>query len=459
MHSVLRLIKQNWKWMMAFAAALVPLALPLSFEVKIFCSLTFWAITMWATDAMQYAVVAILLPALYVLTGVGEVSVSFSGWLSTSTWVTLGGLLFGVAFTKSGLARRIAYKMIALFGSSFTGLVVAIVLSCVIVTPVIPSVMGKIVLIMPIVIEVCQALGLEKGNRTAAALVFAAFFALWSPKMAFPTASTDSVLAMSILTEECGYDVTWLGWLTDMLVPACIWTLLSVVLVYLLRPEKVAFGKEERIARYQNLGGFSVREREVGLMMVAVVVLLALQDVHGINPAWVMLGAASLCFFPPLRLLDAGDFRKVDYSVVFFLAGAVSIGAIASEIGVTDSVIAAVKPFLEGQTSLLYVMILYGFSVLCNFLLNPLALIATLLEPATQLCIQLGFSPVLGAYSMIMGFNQALFPYEIAPFMLVYSYGFLNMRQVIKVMSVRIALGFAFMPIVVYPWWCLVGLA
>lgn len=451
-------VKSNWKWAVAVVGTLIPLALPLSTTYRLFLCVTLWAILMWAFDLLQYAVVAIVLPVLYIVFGISDADTAFSGWLSTSGWITLGGLLFGTAFMRSGLARRLAFKMISLTSGDFKGVVLALTVSCLIITPVIPSVMGKIVLMVPIAIEICNALGKKKGSNTAAALIMVVFFALWSPKMAFPTASTDAILATSILVDQYQYDITWLGWAIDMFIPAILWTFVSVGLVFLLKPSKAKLDKQESIARYRGLGPMSGQEKKLTVMMLLVVALLATEGIHGVNPAYVLIIAAAICFVPHVGVLDSSDFKRTDLSVVFFLAGAVSIGAVASELGITADIVSSIQPILEGHSNFALVMMLYVFSIVSNFLLNPMALIATLLGPVTELCTQLGYSPVLGGYSMIMGFNQALLPYEIAPFMLIYSYGYLKMGPTMKVMAARIAVGIVFTMLITYPYWYIIGL-
>lgn len=450
--------RKNWKWMLTVVGILLPLAFPLPLNYQLFLCITLWAIFMWAFDLINYAVAAIVLPVLYIVFGVSDASTAFSGWLSTSGWITLGGLLFGTAFMRSGLARRLAFKMISLTSGSLRGVVIALTLTCLIITPVIPSVMGKIVLMVPIAIEICNALGLKKGDHTAGALIMVVFFALWSPKMAFPTASTDAILATGILVDQYQYDITWLGWAADMFIPALLWTFLSVGLVWFLKPARVTLNKQESVQRYRDLGPMSGQEKKLTVMMLVVVALLATEQLHGINPAYVLVIAAAVCFVPRIGVLETDDFKRTDLSVVFFLAGAVSIGAVASQLGITENVVNAIQPALSDHSNFALVMMLYVFSIAANFLLNPMALIATLLGPVTELCMQLGYSPVLGGYSMIMGFNQALLPYEIAPFMLIYSYGYLKMKPTIKIMAIRIAAGIAFTALVTYPYWYVIGL-
>ena len=196
-----------------------------------------------------------------------------------------------------------------------------------------------------------------------------------------------------------------------MFVPAMLWTVISVSLVFLFKPGKISVPKATLIEQYKGLGKMGIGEKKNLIMAVLIVVLLATQDLHHIDPAVVMVSAALICFIPEMDMLKPEDFKRTDLSVVFFLAGVTSIGAVAKALGITTDIVNILGPILEGQSNLALVMILFVFAILANFLLNPLALIAILMGPVAELCMGLGFAPTLGAYSMIMGFNHALFPW------------------------------------------------
>ena len=60
-------------------------------------------------------------------------------------------------------------------------------------------------------------------------------------------------------------------------------------------------------------------------------------------------------------------------------------------------------PVFCGQDQFLGNEYLY-FSILANFILNPLALIGVLMGPIADICTNLGYPSILGGYAMIMGF-------------------------------------------------------
>ena len=449
---------QMWKWMITIILTLIPLFLPASWSIKLFLMITIWAIMVWAFELISAAVVGILIPVLYVLFKIVPPSVAFGGWTTSTPWITLGGLIIGSVFVSSGLVKRIAYKALLLSGGSFVGIVVGLTITCIMLTPIIPSVMAKIALMVPLVIGFCEALGVEKKSETASALMLVVFFALWSPKMAFLTASADSIMTAGILSEHYEYTLSWLGWAKDMFVPAILWTVVSVTLIFLLKPQKIQLEKAYLEEQYENLGKITLREKKTIGMAVLLLLLLMTDSLHNIAAPWIMIVLGTLCFFPGIRLMEEKDFNQIKFSIMFFLVGAVSIGNVTVALELDQWLVNLVTPFFVGQTSFFLVMSIYVFSIITNFTLNPLALIATLMGPVADICGAMGYPSILGGYAMIMGFNQALFPYQIGPLMLVYGYGYLKMGHLIKIMAVRILVGLIFTAIVTYPYWRLTGL-
>ncbi len=419
--------------------------------------ITLWAILMWAFELISDPIVGILLPVFYIVFQVAPVEVALGGWLTDTPWIVIGGLIFGQALLRTGLVKRLAYRILLFTGTSFRGIALALALVCTILTPLIPSVMVKVLILTPIAIGLCELIGLSPKDKTASAIMLVVFLALWSPKMAFLTASTDSILSASIL-QSMGVEITWLGWAKDMLLPALLWTVVSVALVFLLKPKCKQIPKETLLAQYAQLGPMTKQEKKVTVVSVVIIILLLTENLHGIESAWVMVLMGSLCFCPGVKLLENKDFDQIKFSIVFYLAGALAIGKVATLLDIPGIVVDFVYPIFSQFSSLGLVMMIYVFAIIANFALNPLALIGTLMVPVAELTTTLGYSATLGGYAMIMGFNHALLPYEIAPLMLLYAYGWLHSKYLIRIMAVRIGVGLVFTVLVTYPYWHLLGI-
>lgn len=448
------------KWVVALGLPIIFCFLPVGLKdnIQIYLAITLWAILMWMFELLPESIIGILIPVFYLLSGVATTDQAFMGWASSVPWVTLGGIIIGAVMMTSGLAKRIAYKVLSITGNSLIGIIVGISITAFIITPFIPSIMGKVSLMVPLVIGICQALKIEPKSKTASTLMLVVFFSLWSPKMAFLTASADSILLSGVLGQYLGLHVSWAQWAFEMFVPSFIWTIVSLCLVFFLRPNKVAFENKEVFTKYVELGPVSKDEKKAIILLIILLIILATDSIHKIDSAWTMILMASLSFVPGIDLLKKSDIQKINFPIVFFLAGALAIGNLAKVTGTVDLISKAILPVLQGKSELFIVLTTWLFGVLSTFILNPLAAISALAVPMAEIFSSLGYNPYVGGYALIMGFNHAIFPYQIAPLMLVYGYGYLKLNDLIKVMILRVIVGFIFMLGIVYPYWKLIGL-
>lgn len=447
-----------YKWLLSLVLMLLPLTFQLSYVYTAFLVITIWAIMMWMFELLPDPIVAVAMPVLYVVFKVVNPEIAFDSWTTTTPWITLGGLIISHVFISSGLVKRIAYKVMLITGGSFKGLVVGITLIGIILTPLIPSVMSKIALMTPMVIGFCQVLGAEKKGKLASALMLVIYFSLWTSKMAVLTASADSVLTADVLSRHFGSPITWSAWSWDMFVPSILWTIVSVALVWVIKPPQVNLQQEYIQAEYSKLGPMSTLEKKVSIMLTCLLILLATDSLHNIHVAWIMILMCTVCFLPGINLIERDAFRKIHCDVVFFLAASVTIGSVTNAIGMTADISSYMLNILQNKSELELILLVYSFAILANFLLNPLALVATLIIPIADICQSLGYPPLIGGYSLIMGFNHTVFPYEVAPLMMIYGYGWLNLKYLVKVSLVRIVVGFIFTVLITYPYWKLIGL-
>lgn len=447
-----------YKWIISIIFTFLPVLLSISYAYKAFLVITIWSIMMWMFELMPDPVVAVTMPVLYVVFNVVKPNIAFDAWSSTTPWVTLGGLIISQVFISSGLVKRIAYKVMLFTGGTFKGLVIGITMIGIIITPLIPSVMSKIALMTPMIIGLCQVMGADKKSKLASALMLVIYFSLWTPKMAVLTASADSVLTADVLSRYFGSAVTWSAWSIDMLIPSLLWTIVSVLIVWVLKPQKINLQKKYLSEEYAKLGSITMLEKKVSIMLLILLILLSTDATHGIHVAWIMIIVSAICFLPGIELIDKDAFSKIPFDVVFFLVASVTIGSVTNAIGMTTEIAFYILEALKGKSELSLILIIYSFAIVANLLLNPLALVATLIIPIAEICQALGYPPLVGGYSLIMGFNHTIFPYEVAPLMMLYGYGWLDLKDLIKVSLVRLALGFGFTILITYPYWKLIGL-
>src|SRR6201996_6492573 len=131
------------------------------------------AILLWATNALpEYLTSLLFFAPLTVFRGAPP-SVAFSGFESAAFWLVLSGFVLGAAIKKVGLADRIANSLSALLSQSWLSMVFGVVCLTYALAFVMPSNMGRITLLMPIIMALADRTGLGEGSRGRIALVLA----------------------------------------------------------------------------------------------------------------------------------------------------------------------------------------------------------------------------------------------------------------------------------------------
>ena len=81
--------------------------------------------------------------AFTVFSGTLSLKAALSGLSSGTVWMIFCAYVLSLGFVQSGLGRRIAYKMLSLFGGSSTGIAYALSIADLIMAPAMPSVTAR----------------------------------------------------------------------------------------------------------------------------------------------------------------------------------------------------------------------------------------------------------------------------------------------------------------------------
>ena len=78
----------------------------------------------------------------------------------------------------------------------------------------------------------------------------------------------------------------------------------------------------------------------------------------------------------------------------------------------------------------------YVVGVVGNFILTPLAATASFSAPLAELGLNIGVEPRIVYFSFVYGFDNIIFPYETAPLLLFYGFGYIHFAKMVKVLAV-----------------------
>ena len=433
-------------------------AMGLTPAMATFFALTAWAILSWIMETLPENLVAILLPAFYVILHVGTGKQVFAPWGSSIPWLIIGGMIMGMIMMQTGLSKRIALWSIRISGLSFTRVMIGLMLAGLIISPFVPSVMGKAAIVSVICLGICQALKLEAGSREGSTVFLIGFLSVACPKLAYLTGGGDIVIAMKIAGDVAGAPISWSEYFVQCFPLALLYAVLSFFVVMLVMRPRIGQDLREYIeGEYSELGPLKISEQKTMAIMVIMLALMATEKMHGVEAGYSLLLMVAVCFLPGVDLMNQEKLSKMNFGVIFFVVGCMCIGNGAEAAGVDRWFADLVKPLLNG--SKLFTMVgIFLVGLVSNFLLTPLAALATLTGPFVQIGVDLGLSANVVAYSLIYGVDQLIFPYEYAVLLYFYSSGYMRLKHVIVVLGLRAVLTLLFLIAIAVPYWKFLGI-
>ena len=427
----------------------------LTHNMAMFLVLTLWAVAVWAMDLINDVVVGMLLPILYVVLCGVPGKVVAGPWASEVPNIVIGGFILCKILQDTGLGRRIGLGCMNMMGGSFRGTLIGLMCAIFLVSPFIPSVTGKAVIFCAIVISLCESLDIKKQSREATALMLVAFLSVASSKLCFLTGGGDLVLGMALVDSVLGTHTSWLEYAMWNFLPATIYTIMSVSIVVFLLPSKTD-KKELKAtlkARYNELGLMSKLEKNATLLMLATLVLLITDKLHGMGAGMVLIFVSFIAFLPKISLMTGDSLKKVNFAPLFFIMGCMAIGSAGNFLKATDWLAGNSLHYFEGLSVIWASIASYTFGVTGNFLLTPLAAVASLTSPLIELGTQMGLDPRILYFSFLYGLDNYLFPYEYAVLLLFYSFGYIHFGSMLKVLAVRMFLTIPLLFFVAIPFW------
>jgi anion transporter len=417
----------------------------------------------WITEPMDHAISGLIGCFLFWALDVVRFNVAFSGFADSTPWFLLGAMLIGAMTVKSGLARRLAYLVMARVGVTYPRILLGLIVTDLILTLIVPSGIARIVIMAAIALGLVEAFRVRSGSNVARGMfLIITYCAALFDKMIIAGAS--SITARGLIERTGGVDVQWSQWFVaflpcDVITVAAAWGLT----LWLFPPEPI---EREGGRTYLNdqlgkLGPLSAVECRAALLIAMATILWMTDFVHHISPAKIGLGVGLVTLLPCIGLLKTDDLKGLNYLAMFFVATALSMGTVLGATkgldAVTNVVFAWIAPLMTG--ALVSTVVLYWTAFVYHIVLSSdVAMLSTSVPLLMAFAKSHGFNPLM--LGMIWTFASAgkIFVYQSAVLIVGYSYGFFTTRDLLRVGILLTLVEFAAVALTVTLYWPLIGI-
>ncbi|MBH2876735.1 anion permease [Serratia marcescens] len=417
---------------------------------------TLVVIALWASARLPEYLVALLFFAAVMVLQLTPAAVTFSGFASSAFWLVLSGFVLGTAIRSTGLADRLANRLLPHLAVSWPRLVGGVVAISYALAFVMPSNMGRITLLMPIVMALADRAGLGEGSRGRIGLALAVGLGTFQLSASILPANVPNLVMSGAAESAYGSHFAYLSYLllhapvlgiaNGALLTLCICGLFRA------RPQPVAAEAAQT--------PLSAAEWRL-IALLGVTVLLWMTDSwHGIAPAWIGLAAACVCLLPRIGFLNGEQFAAgVNVRTCIYVAGILGLTALVSHSGLGDRLggaLLAMMPDLHGKPFTAFGS-LVGITALLNFVVTANGVPALFTPLAQALSAGSGLPLLTVLMTQVIGYATPRLPYQASPIVVAMGMGKVPAREGLKLCLLLAALSFALLVPLDYLWFRLLG--
>jgi solute carrier family 13 (sodium-dependent dicarboxylate transporter), member 2/3/5 len=377
---------------------------PLSKEGKAAIGLFLLAAVWWVFEVVPIGVTSIMIGVVQVLFFIRSAQEAFTDFMDPSVWFIFASIVIGLAFAKTGLTKRMAYRMLTFVGEKTS----MIYLGSFVMVAMLTLIMAHTAVAaatFPLLMTIYSLYDPE-GMRTrfGKGLFIGMAFVAGAGSIITLLGAARGAIAIgfykSITGTEIGFfELTYYMFPVGILMVFIIW--LFFMIVY--KPERPTIpGLRDKVKILSNkLGGMTRNEIMTLVIVFTAILLLSLRSfvpsIGDLNKSAVLL-ITTVSFFI-FKILDVKDLEDIPWNIILLFGGAMCIGFCLWKTGAADWLAVNWLVLFKNSSWFVFVLGTAFFVLIMTNLIMNVAAIAIIMPVALVTCQYLGVAPEVVIFS------------------------------------------------------------
>lgn len=408
-------------------------------EIQLVLTVFFFALILWLTKAIPYALSSVLSVTLLFTLGITDTfEEAVIGYASTLVFFLFVLLLLGNTISKVKLDERVAKRLLS-SQSTPRQTIRSLASNLLVLSFLMPSAMARTVTFIPVVRRLTTAYGLnQNSNFTRSSFILLGHV---NPiaSMALMTGGGMAIITSEIINSSIR-TITWVEWGIAMIPPTLALYCLSAI-----SAERI-YGVNDTVTVDQDGDGMQLAEEEapqltrdqriVGVVMIGAILGWIIGSFIGLPTIVPAIGAGAILALPGIDIITADDIRDVSWGVLFLIGAMFSIlnvmetsGTLVYVVdGITQYVPFSSLPTWQAVTSLLVLAVCIRV-----FFSTASAAIVIVLPIILEFGEITGTNPLYLALSVLIIIGSTTFlPFNTSAVLISFDRGPLTNREVVS---------------------------
>ena len=325
---------------------LAPTPQGLPYAGQVMLGLLLFSVILWMTEAVDYAVSAVLIVALMAfllglapnaakpdtVLGTGAaLGLALGGFANTALALVAAATFLSAGMTVTGLDQRIALFVLSRVGARTSRVVLGAILVGIVLAFLVPSTTARVACIVPIIMGIILAFGVDKRSRFAGLLMITTAQAASIWNVGIKTAAAQNMVAIGFIEKTLKGTITYPEWL----LAAAPWAILMSIALYfvmmrLMPPEmeEVQGGREAIAKALAALGPVKAAEWRLLAISATLLALWSTEKIlHPFDTSTTTVAAIALMFLPYVGVMGWKQAQgRIPWGTIVLFGVGISLG-------------------------------------------------------------------------------------------------------------------------------------